>query len=511
MATTYLEKHHISKGLTIAQSMKDRFDYGQNPDKTLDGELIAAYMCDPLTADAEFTLAKAKYKAITGREQKRDQDVLCYQVRQSFPPGEIDHEVALKIGYDLAMRWTKGKHAYFVVSHVDRPHPHIHVYYNSTSLDCTRKFRDFKGSARALRRLSDRICLENNLSIIHEPKLKSKGKYQHYGQWLGADKQPSYQEQVKAAIDTVLSQQPKDFAAFLAGMQAAGFEVKHGRGGVISFRCLADGLRPGQERFTRLRASTLGEGYGHEDIIAIIEGRAERRPSAGFIHAEAGRSPAAGSSPRKVNLIIDIQEKLKSGKGPAYERWAKIYNLKMMAAALQYLQENNLLDYEDLAAKAEGTVERFHTLAGEIQKVEAAMKRNAELKTAIIDYAKTRPVFEGYKAANYSKKYLAEHEADIAVYRAAGASIKELLNGEKLPKMDALKSEWQKLSAEKKALYSQYRATQKEMREVVAVRSNVDHLLGLTDEPKTKEAERQTTSGQHVQKSDHHKETCQER
>ena len=485
MATTYLQKHHISKGLTIAQSMKDRFDYGQNPDKTLDGELIAAYMCDPLTADAEFTLAKAKYKAITGREQKRDQDVLCYQIRQSFPPGEIGHEAALKIGYDLAMRWTKGKHAYFVVSHVDRPHPHIHVYYNSTSLDCTRKFRDFLGSARALRRLSDRICLENNLSIIKEPKLKSKGRFQHYGQWLGAEKPPSYQEQVKAAIDAVLAEQPKDFAAFLAGMAAAGFEVKHGRGGVISFRA------PGQERFTRLRASTLGEGYGQDDIIAIIEGRAERRPSAGFIHAhaEAG-SPSAGSSPRKVNLIIDIQEKLRNGKGPAYERWAKIYNLKMMAAALQYLQENNLLAYEDLAAKTDGAVDRYHELAGEIQITESAITHNSELRAAVVDYARTRPVFEGYKAANYGKKYLAEHEADIAVHRSAQASMKELLKGEKLPKMDALKAEAGRLAAEKKALYSQYRAAQKEMRGAVAVKSNIDHLLGITGEAKNRERER---------------------
>lgn len=154
MATTYFKTHHISKGETIAQSMKDRFDYGQNPDKTRGGELIAAYECDPETADAEFLLSKAKYKAVTGREQKKDADVLCYQIRQSFVPGEVDAKTALKIGYDFAMRWTKGKHAFFVVSHTDRAHPHVHIYYNSTTLECTRKFRDFIGSARAVRRLS---------------------------------------------------------------------------------------------------------------------------------------------------------------------------------------------------------------------------------------------------------------------------------------------------------------------------------------------------------------------
>ena len=128
MATTYFKSYHATPGLTIAQTMQDRFDYGKNPLKTLDGELITSYMCDLKTADAEFLLSKAKYKAITGREQKKDADVLFYQIRQSFPPGEIDPEAALRIGHDLALRWTKGNHAFFVVSHIDRPHPHIHIY-----------------------------------------------------------------------------------------------------------------------------------------------------------------------------------------------------------------------------------------------------------------------------------------------------------------------------------------------------------------------------------------------
>ena len=163
LATTRLITHHISGGKSILASLSDRFDYGQNPEKTLDGSLIRSYECDPLTADSEFLLSKARYKSITGREQKRDADVLCYQIRQSFPPGELDPEEALNIGYELAMRWTKGKHAFFVVSHADRPHPHVPIYYNSTTLDCTLKYRDFLGSARALRRLSDRICLEHDL------------------------------------------------------------------------------------------------------------------------------------------------------------------------------------------------------------------------------------------------------------------------------------------------------------------------------------------------------------
>ena len=199
-ATTYFKKHKISKGETVAQSLKERFDYGQNPDKTQGGELISSYECDYMTADVEFLLSKAKYKAATGREQRRDADVLCYQIRQSFKPGEITPEEANRVGYETAMRWTKGKYAFFVATHTDRQHIHNHIYYNSTSLDCSHKFRDFIGSARAVRRLSDRVCLENDLSVITSPRLHNKGRFLHYGAWLGAERQPSYKERLRAAI-----------------------------------------------------------------------------------------------------------------------------------------------------------------------------------------------------------------------------------------------------------------------------------------------------------------------
>jgi len=477
MATTRLIRHYTGSG-GIIRSLKDRFDYGKDKEKTNDGELISAYMCDPETAHAEFLLSKAKYKSITGREQKREENILCYQIRQSFMQGEIDAESALKVGYDLGMRWTKGRHAFFVVSHIDRPHPHIHIYYNSTTLDCTLKYRDFWRSAMALRRLSDRICYENNLSVIINPKQKSKGKFKHYGHWVESaySKAPTYQERLKNAIDVSLSEKPKDFESFLTSMAAKGFEHKYVRGNAISFRV------DGQERFTRLRASTLGEGYGYDDIIAIIEGRTTL-PS-GRINVMSQKSPP------KVNLIIDIQEKLREGKGAAYQQWAKIYNLKQMAAALQYLQENDLLDYEDLETKTETTVDRFHSLAGEIKTIESKQKRNSELRTVIVEYARTRPLFEEYKAKKYSSKFLAEHEDDIRDYRAAQSAMKELLQGERLPKMDALKAEAKQLSADKKALYSQYRTTQKDMREAVAIKSNIDHLLGITDRRENKEMER---------------------
>ena len=440
-----------------------------NPEKL---GAVSSYLCDPATAHAEFMLVKNQYQGETDR--RAGHGALCYQIRQAFPHGEVTAAEANRIGYETAMRWTKGKYQFFVCTHIDKEHIHNHIYYNSTAYDRSRKFRNFIGSSFALRRLSDRVCLEHDLSVIANPKLHSKGRYLHYGQWLGENQKLSQKEQIHFAIDTALTERPEDFADFLRRMETAGIQVKHGRGGVISF------LVPGQQRAARFRAATLGDGYGPEDVQAVIDGKAPTRT------APVRRAP----TPRRVNLLIDIQERMRQGKGPAYERWAKVYNLKQMAAALQYLKEHQLFEYDDLTAKTDAATEHFHTLAGDIQQTEAELSHVSDLMAAVVQYAKTRPAFDGYKAAKYSRKYLAEHEAELADYRAAKATMAELLGGEKLPKMDVLKEKRRQLAARKKALYLEYRKAQQDMRELVAVKGSVDHLRGLTDNQRNKEQAR---------------------
>jgi hypothetical protein len=471
LATTTLLKRHANEGETIAEAIRDCVDYGKNPEKTENGKYISAYECDPATVAAEFLLAKASYKAITGREQKKEDDILCYQIRQSFLPGEITPKEANRIGYELAMRWTKGRHAFIVTTHTDKKHIHCHIYYNSTALDCTRKFRNLWGSSFALRRLSDRLCLENGLSIVVNPKPRSKGDYKNYGEWLQNRERPlNFQDKLRLAIDTALAKRPGDLAAFLSFMEQAGYEVKKVRGGSLSFRLAGQG----QERFTRLRASTLGEGYDLKDILAVIDGSRKH----------------FGQSPHKVNLLVDIQAKLAEGKGPGYERWAKVFNLKQMAAALAYLQDNGLTEYGELEKKAAETTDRFHALSNQIKQTESAMNTNRELKSATVQYARTRPVFEKYKAAKYSRKFLAEHEADIELYRAAQADLKRLLDGAKLPKMDVLKEEGRKLAEQKRKLYAEYQRVRRDMQEVNTAKANIDYLLGYAGQDKKKEQER---------------------
>ena len=467
-ATTYIRPYKVAAGKGAVQTMEERFDYGLNPKKL---GALSSYLCDPAAAPAEFLLVKSQYQAETGRAVERG--ALFFQIRQAFPPREVTAEEANQIGYETAMRWTKGKYQFFVCTHTDKGHLHNHIYFNSTAFDRSRKFHNFIGSSFALWRLSDRVCIEHDLSVIQNPKPHSKGRYLHYGQWIG-EKPPSAKQRVRLAIVEALQKQPTDFPAFLRLMDESGFLVKHGRGGVISF------LAPGQDKPTRLRASTLGDGFDPEDIRAVIAGE---RPIPEL--PQEAQAPA-----RRINLIIDIQERMAQGKGPAYERWAKVYNLKQMAAALQYLQEHHLTDYAALTASTEAAVDHFHKLSDELRTTEEALSKTSELMAATVDYAKTRPVFDGYKAARYSKKYLAQHEAELATYRAAKDTMNTILGGAKLPKIEALKKSRRELARQKKELYAEYRDAQRQMREAVAIKANIDHLLGITDERENKAQER---------------------
>ena len=454
---------HQNKGKSIADCLADRTDYAKNPDKTNDGEYISSYECDPKTVQGEFLLSKRIYSDITGREQKND--VIAYQIRQSFKPREITPELANQVGYELGMRFTKGNHAFFVATHIDKAHIHNHIIFNSTSLDCTKKFRDFLGSGRAIRKISDRICLENGLSIIENPK---RGK-NHYGKWLGDKKPVSHSGKLRLAIDEILRKKPTDFEAFLSEMKLAGYEIKTGKH--VSFKS------ENQKKFIRLRS--LGKGFSEEEIKNVIDGK---RPF-------ADRKKVSEKPQFHVNLLVDIQAKLQAGKGAGYERWAKIFNLKQMAQTINFLTEKNLLSYEDLEKKAQAVTDNFNQLSAQIKAAEKRMKEIGNLKAHIINYSKTREVYTQYRRAGYSKKFLAEHEGDIILHKAAKKAFDDL-GLKKLPTDKTLQEEFNTLLTDKKAAYAEYRKAQDEMRELAGHKANAAYLLGIEEE-KAKEIERQ--------------------
>ena len=201
MATTRLMPLHTGKGRTVGTAISDIIDYVQNPQKTDNGRLITSYQCDSRIADAEFLFNKRQYIAATGRVRGED-DVIAYHLRQSFVPGEITPEEANRLGCELARRFTKGKHAFIVCTHIDRKHIHNHIIFDATALYYQRKFRNFWDSTRAVRRLNDTICIENGYSIVENPKPHGKS----YNKWLGDRAKQSQRETLRVMIDQALEQ-----------------------------------------------------------------------------------------------------------------------------------------------------------------------------------------------------------------------------------------------------------------------------------------------------------------
>lgn len=446
------------------QTLHDRLDYDQKEEKTNDGELVSSYMCSPETAAEEFEMSKLLYEAATGRSQPKERDIIAYRMIQSFKPGEITPEEANKLGYELAMKFTKGRHQFVVSTHVDKAHIHNHVEFNSTNLECDGKFNNFYNSALALRRLNDQICREHGYSVIEKPKARG----QRYQEKAAAKRGRSYKEQLRQTIDRVLPE-CGDLETFLDRMRKEGYEVKH-RGKSLEF------LAPGQQRFTR--SQSLGDDYTKEALQERIAGTRTR---------PAPTKPKRQTPGRNVNLLVDIQAKLQAGKGKGYERWAKVFNLKEAAKTLNFLVENGVTDYSELEAWARSAGETFDSLSLRIKQLEGRMVEVAQLKTHIINYSKTRDIYKEYKKSRHKKEYRAEHADEIKKHEAAKAAF-DALGGKPIPKVAQLSEEYAALLAEKKERYEEYQVARKDMIDYQTAKQNVDRILGL--EPAEKEQQK---------------------
>ena len=449
MAATRLIAMHLNKGRSIGQCIKDRTDYAQNPEKTDGGQLISSYECDPKLVEEQFAIAKREYLQKTGRRYQGD--VIAYQIRQAFKPGEITPEEANRIGYETAMRWTKGRHAFIVATHIDREHIHNHIIYNSTNLSCNRKYRDFIRSGKALQKVSDQVCLENGLSVIRPRWYSERIKRTEYPE------RPSFRDEIRRDIDVCLNKKPKDMEEFLKLLGTMGYDIKRGK--YIS-------VRGGeQKKFVRFRS--LGEGYTEQDIENLLSGK----------------------SGQKIDMLVDIQEIIAKGKGPGYERWAKVHNIKQIAQTLLFLEEHGIRDYEELAEKAKSAADAFNAITERQKNLEARLNEISELKKHIINYSKTKDVYVEYRKRGYSKQFFEEHREEITLHKAEKEAFSKI-DG-KIPKIKELNEEYAQVLAEKKKTYAEYRQAKQEMKEYQTAKYNIEQFLNK--EEQDRQAEKQKT------------------
>ena len=444
MATTRLIAMHITKGNNASQSLADRIDYALNPEKTEKGEYVSSFQCDPHTAANEFALMRRTYLHLT--ERYRDGEVIAYQLRQSFKPGEITPEEANRIGYETASRFLKGKHAFVVATHTDKAHIHNHIIFCATTLDCRHKFRNFLGSGKALARLSDQICMEHKLSVVGDPKYRDS----NYDRWLGDKAKPTARDQLRTAIDEMLQKKPDGFAALMKLLEEAGWEIKHGK--QLSFR------PPNGKRFIRM--DTLGEEYSEKMLTAALSGEHTHIPT------------KTRRMKQRISLLIDIQAKVQEGKGAGYENWAKKFNLKQLASSMAFISTHGIKTYEELSSRVDESVRKTDDLLAQVQSAESRLKEIGETKKAITNYLKTKDIYAEWKRSGYSKAFYAQHEEQIIIHKAAKKAFDGIQG--KIPTIKALSAEYAAVLSEKQKVYAQYREARSNMRELLTVKANID-------------------------------------
>ena len=453
-ATRLIAMHHL-KGKTIKQCLKDRIEYSLNPVKTENGEFVSFYECTPEAVVEEFALSKREYEHITGRSQQRG--VIAYMIRQSFKPGEVNAKEANNIGYELAMRFTKGKHMFFVATHTDREHIHNHIVFNSTTLDCTRKFKNFFLSGRAIQKLSDLICIENSLSVIEPKPYSERIKENRYKDSV------SKRDLVRKDIDLAMLQQPKNFEMLLKLLSEKGYEIRYGKHIALK--------KKDENRFVRL--DSLGAGYTKKDLInSFVKEIKIRKKRKGY--------------QKSLSLLIDIQEKIKEGKGGGYTHWAKVFNVKQMAQTILYLQENEFESFEQLDAATNEMIKSFHEVSAELKYLEKQLVDSKELKKQIINYSKSRDTYVEYRKAGYSKKFLEAHREEIQMHKVAKESF-NTLGIAKIPRVKELNEQISEYYDKRRNVMEEYHGLKEEMRKMMVVRENVKRILSEPSEEKRKE------------------------
>ena len=435
----------VTKIKAIRGTLSNAIAYILNPEKTDEKLLVSSYGCASETAAREFEWTR-KIAEQKGMNPVR---IIARHVIQSFEVGEVTPELAHEIGKQFADEILGGKYEYVLTTHIDKDHVHNHLIFNAVDFVDYHAYKSYKRIYYDMREVSDRLCKENGLSVIPPSQNKGMG----YKEYTEAKRGTSWKQKLKQTIDRLVIT-AKDYDDFLRLMQEAGYEIKTGK--YISFRA------EGQERFTR--SKTIGENYTEERIKERIAGRTPRRSQ-------------RQTTPKGISLIGDIQERIRLIDSKGYEHKAKLTILKEAARTLNYLTENNLLQYADLEKKVEDIHSSYDRTGKELKGVEARLREVQPLIKNISNYQRLKPVYDAFQKAKDKPGFKAKHEAELVIFEAARSTLLAMQGDEKLPSLKTLKAEQAQLFEEQERLYAERNRLKKEAKQIETIKSNVDTFL----------------------------------
>ena len=435
----------VTKIKAIRGTLSKAIAYILNPEKTDEKLLVSSYGCASETAAREFEWTR-KIAEQKGMNPVR---IIARHVIQSFEIGEVTPELAHEIGKQFADEILGGKYEYVLTTHIDKDHVHNHLIFNAVDFVDYHAYKSYKRIYYDMREVSDRLCKENGLSVI--PPSQNKGM--SYKEYTEAKRGTSWKQKLKQTIDRLVIT-AKDYDDFLRLMQEGGYEIKTGK--YISFRA------EGQERFTR--SKTIGENYTEERIKERIAGRTPRRNRRQTV-------------PKGISLIGDIQERISLIDSKGYEYKAKLTILKEAARTLNYLTENNLLQYADLEKKVEDVHSSYDRTGKELKGVEARLREVQPLIKNISNYQRLKPVYDAFQKAKDKPGFKAKHEAELVIFEAARSTLLAMQGDEKLPSLKTLQAQQQRLLEEQQRLYDERAKLKKEVKQIETIKSNVDTFL----------------------------------
>ena len=435
----------VTKIKAIRGTLSKAIAYILNPEKTDEKLLVSSYGCASETAAREFEWTR-KIAEQKGMNPVR---IIARHVIQSFEIGEVTPELAHEIGKQFADEILGGKYEYVLTTHIDKDHVHNHLIFNAVDFVNYHAYKSYKRIYYDMREVSDRLCKENGLSVIPPSQNKGVG----YKEYTEAKRGTSWKQKLKQTIDRLVIT-AKDYDDFLRLMQEAGYEIKTGK--YISFRA------EGQERFTR--SKTIGENYTEERIKERIAGRTPRRSQRQTV-------------PKGISLIGDIQERIRLIDSKGYEHKAKLTILKEAARTLNYLTENNLLQYADLEKKVEDVHSSYDRTGKELKGVEARLREVQPLIKNISNYQRLKPVYDAFQKAKDKPGFKAKHEAELVIFEAARSTLLAMQGDEKLPSLKTLQAEQAQLFEEQERLYAERNRFKKEAKQIETIKSNVDTFL----------------------------------
>ncbi|MGL5972744.1 MAG: relaxase/mobilization nuclease domain-containing protein [Oscillospiraceae bacterium] len=249
----------VTKIIPIKTTLSKAICYIENHEKT-DSELyISGYNVDPHTAHIEFEMTSQLAKDVRGNYDKTGgENNLAYHIVQSFSPEDnLMPSKAHELGIKFANEFLQGKYEYVIATHIDKGHLHNHIIFNAISFYDYKKFytAPYK-TVKKMRNISDKLCKENNLYVIENPKVKGKSQYE----LLQRKKGLSWKAKLENILDEVITNS-KSYDEFIKGLNENNVTVKDGKH--IAF------LMPQQQRF--IRGKTLNEIYDKKNILQQIK------------------------------------------------------------------------------------------------------------------------------------------------------------------------------------------------------------------------------------------------